>query len=587
MNFFTDSSEWQWMFEHGIDWDKILPLYYPSYPTDDGLESPEELKGYLKDILGGVGDWASGSVKEIGTQLDIEGAGIVKDGVTHRGPALSRMVKEAKDLQIFGITLPQEYGGMGLPNSVYLMSQNLLARSCMCTPTLLGFYTSLGEMLLRYCPSEVSEEYIPQIINGEISGSMNLTEPECGSDLSAMKTSALLQDDGTYLLNGQKIFITNGGGGLAFVLAKVKGDPDSLNGISMFFVKQNHPGKEGLNFTVEKTEEKMGMHGSFTTVINYDNTIGTLVGKQGEGFKYMLHLMNEARILVGIQALGGIEECLDYAEKYAKERVAFGKPISELPLMKRNLEDFGTERDAIRALIADTMSWFDIYLKLDNKKVHTLDLNQEEEKLYKEASKWTRKRTPLVKFYGTEAFTDLSKKAIQVLGGYGFIKEYPIERYHRDSFGPLLYEGTSQIQALMALKDTMKEMMGDPKKYFTGMFLNHPSTAFLNAKNEWSSQYKSVHYRYKKNLVSLIISCLKPDAWKDVFDPKKWQQEERFEELMIHAETICWALCYTETLRVLCDHANKDESRVDLFKRYHRLVEPRLEAIYKDWEIRT
>lgn len=586
MNYFSDSPEWQWMFENAIDWDTILPLYYAQYPTPDGLENKEEVISYLKEVLAGVGDWASGSVKEIGHQLDLEGAGTVKDGKTHPGPALTRMVNEATELQVFGITLPHEYGGMGLPNSVYLVSQDLLARSCMCTTTLLGFYTSLGEMLLRYCDKKEADKYIPQIIRGEISGSMNLTEPECGSDLSAMKTTATPQDDGTYLLNGQKIFITNGGGGLAFVLARVKGDPDTLDGISMFFVKQNHPGKEGLNFTVEKTEEKMGMHGSFTTVVNYENTVGTLVGKQGEGFKYMLHLMNEARILVGIQALGGIEECLDYAENYARERVAFGKPISELPLMKRNLEDFATERDAIRALIADTSSWFDIYLKLDNKKLHTGDLSEEENKLYKKASHWTRKRTPLVKFYGTEAYTELSKKAIQVLGGYGFIKEYPVERYHRDSFGPLLYEGTSQIQALMALKDTMKEVMKDPKKFFSSMVFSHPSTTLLNGANEWSSAYQAVYYKFKKNLVSLIIGCLKPEAWKDVFDPKKWQQEERFEELMIHSETICWALCYTETLRVLCDHANKDQNRSDLFKRYHRLVVPRLEAIYKDWELR-
>lgn len=587
MNYFSDAKEWQWMFDNAIDWDTILPLYYPEYPTEDGLESPEEVKSFLKDILAGVGDWAANSVKEIGEKLDREGAGEVKDGRTHRGEALTRMLNEAKELQVYGITLPQEYGGLGLPNSIYMISQNMLSRSCMCTSTLLGFYTSLGEMLLRYCPKEVSDEFIPQIIQGEISGSMNLTEPECGSDLSAMKTTAVKQEDGTYLLNGQKIFITNGGGGLAFVLAKVKGDPDTLEGISMFFVRQDHPGKEGLNFVVDKTEEKMGMHGSFTTVITYEDTIGELVGKQGEGFKYMLHLMNEARILVGIQALGGIEEALDYAEKYAAERVAFGKPLTELPLMKRNLEDFATERDAIRALIADTMSWFDIYLKLDNKIVHTgEDLTKEEKALYKEASMWTRKRTPLVKFYATEAYTDLSKKAIQVLGGYGFIKEYPVERYHRDSFGPLLYEGTSQIQALMALKDTIKYVMKDPKKFFSGMFLKHPTAAILNGDNEWSRQYKSAHYRFKKSLVSLVIGCLKPEAWKDVFDPKKWQQEERFEELMTHAETLCWALSYTETLRVLCAHANKDPERAELFKRYHRLVIPRLEAIYKDWEVR-
>ncbi len=587
MNYFDDSSEWNWMFENAIDWDKIIPLYYPSFPTEDGIQNKEELKQFLKDVLSSMGDWSANSVKEIGQLLDEHGAGTVVDGRTVPSEPLARMLNEARELSVYGITLPTEYGGMALPSSIYMMSQNMLARSCMCTSTLLGFFTSLGEMLLRYCDEETAARYIPEIIEGKISGSMNLTEPGCGSDLTMMKTSAALQEDGTYLLNGQKIFITNGGGGLAFVLAKVKGDPDSLDGISMFFVKQDQEGVEGPNFRVDKSEEKMGMHGSFTTVVSYEDTVGHLVGKQGEGFKYMLHLMNEARILVGIQALGGIEEALDYAENYAKERVAFGKPISELPLMKRNLQDFATERDAIRALIADTMSWFDIYLKLEGKKHATDDLNDEEEKLFKEASRWTRKRTPLVKFYATEAYTDLSKKAIQVLGGYGFIKEYPVERYHRDSFGPLLYEGTSQIQALMALKDTLKYVMKDPKRFFSGMFFKHPSTAILSGENHWSREYKSIHFKFKKRLMSLVVSCLKPDAWKDVFDPKMWQQEERFEDLMIHAETICWALSYTETLRVLCDHANKDKERAELFDRYANLVIPRLEAIYTDWDRRT
>lgn len=587
MNHFDDSKEWQWMFEKALDWDKILPLYYPSFPTPDGMENPEEVKQFIKDILSSLGDWSANSVNEIGHKLDQEGAGIVKDGRTIPGEALQRMLNEAAELGVFGITLPSEHGGMALPNSVYMISQCMLSRSCMCTSTLIGFYTSLGEMLLRYCDKSISDEFIPRIIEGSISGSMNLTEPGCGSDLSAMKTTAVLQENGTYLINGQKIFITNGGGGLAFVLAKVKGDPDSLDGISMFFVKQDEELKEGLNFSVDKSEEKMGMHGSFTTVVSYENTVGHLVGKQGEGFKYMLHLMNEARIVVAIQALGGIEESLAYAENYAKERVAFGRPISELPLMKRNLKDFAVERDALRALIADTMSWFDSYLCLDNKKARGEELTESEKEQLSEASMWTRKRTPLVKFYATEAYTDLTKKSIQVLGGYGFIKEYPVERYHRDSFGPLLYEGTSQIQALMALKDTLKYVMKDPKKFLSGMFFKHPSTAMINGDNKSSAVYKKIHYQFKKNLLSLLISCLKPDAWKDVFDPKKWQEEERFEELMTHAETICWALSYTETLRVLCHHANMDSTREELFNDYHILVEPKLCAIYKDWEIRT
>ncbi|MDC1174284.1 acyl-CoA dehydrogenase family protein [Bacteriovoracaceae bacterium] len=586
MNYFSDESEWQWLFKNAIDWDTILPLYYPSYPSEEGLESKEEVEDFLKEILTNTGEWAGTSLLEKGDLLDKEGAGEVRDGKTHYGPVLQQIINEAKELQVFGLLLPREYGGLETPALVYMMFLNQVARSCISSSTLIAFYTSLGDMVHRFCDQETIERLVPQVVAGDISGSMNLTEPGCGSDLSMIKTQALPQENGTYLLNGQKIFITNGGGGIQFVLAKVKGAPDTLDGISMFFVEQDIEvnGEKILNYSVDKSEEKMGMHGSFTTVISYENSVAKLVGEEGKGFKYMLHLMNEARIVVAIQSLGGIEGALGYARKYADERIQFGKPISELPLMKRNLEDFETERDALRALIADTMSWFDIYLKLDSKKVKG-DLSKEESDLFKEASIWTRKRTPLVKYYATEAYTDLSKKAIQVLGGYGFIQEYPVERYHRDSFGPLLYEGTSQIQALMALKDIIKYAMSDPKKFFSNMIFKHPTTSFLNRENEWSGDFKSTHYKFKKNLVALLVSCLRPEASK-MLDFKNWTNPDNVNALMEHAETLCQALCYMETLRVLCDHANKDSSRKALFDRYLRLVKPRLEAIYTDWDLR-
>lgn len=586
MNYYSDEKEWQWLFKNAFDWDKIIPLYYPSFPTEDGLESKEEVLQFLEEILSNTGQWCGTSLYEKAEKLDHEGAGEVRDGKTYHGETLGQIIQEAKELEIFGLALPREHGGMEIPTSVYTMILNQMARSCISSSTLVAFYASIGEMVHRFCDKETAARLVPRIISGELSGSMNLTEPGCGSDLSMIKTSAVRREDGKFLINGEKIFITNGGGGVGFVLAKIKGAPDTLDGISMFMVEQCPEGHEGLNFRVEKSEEKMGMHGSFTTVITYDNSVGTLVGEEGMGFKYMLHLMNEARIVVGIQALGGIEGALGYARKYANERIQFGKPIAELPLMKRNLEDFEAERDAIRALIADTMSWFDIYLRLDSKKWHSDDLTEEESKLLKEASLWVRKRTPLIKFYATEANTDLSKKAIQVLGGYGFIKEYPVERYHRDSFGPLLYEGTSQIQSLMALKDIIKYAISNPKKFFGNMFFKHPTSAFLNGENEWSQEFKSIHYRFKKKMLGLLIKTLKPEAGK-MLNFKNWTAPDNINDLMEHAETLCQALCYMETLRVLCSHSNKDKERVVLFNRYRKVVCPRLEAIYKDWELRS
>lgn len=585
MNYFSDEKEWLWLVDNGFDWDTILPLYYPSYPTADGFNSKEEVIQFIKELLTQTGKWSSENVLARASDLDLNGAGKVENGKTIPGPELAAFYKEASELQAFGIPLPSEYGGLGLPCASLMILLCQLSRSCLSSCTQLAFFTSIADMVHRFCDEETSHRLIPKIIAGEISGSMCLTEPGCGSDLGQIKTSATHVSANEYLLNGSKIFITNGGGGIGFVLARIKGDKSGLEGISMFMCEQETADTK-TNYIVAKNEHKMGMHGSFTCEIVYENSKATLVGEQGKGFEYMLHLMNEARIAVSMQALGGIEGSLSYAINYAKERVQFDRPLTELPLMKRNINDFQVERDAIRALLIDTISYYDIYQKLDLKKKKTNDLSKEELALYKDAWLWTRKRTPLVKYYACESYTYLSTKAIQILGGYGYMQEYPVERYHRDSFGPLLYEGTSQIQALMALKDIVKYAAKDPSKFFKTMMAKHPSMNLISATSESVKEFNSVQYKFKKQIVALLIKCLKPESIGDIFNPKAWTAESNIEELMTHAETLTQALSYMETLRVLAIHVQKDKSRSELFANYKLLIKPRLSAIYEDWELR-
>lgn len=586
MNYFSDEKEWQWMFDHGINWDKIIPLFYPSFPTEDGIESREELIAFLKELLTQTGEWAGTSVLAKAQKIDIEGAGKVIDGKTIPGETLSKFYQEATELGAFGLPLPAKFGGMGLPSLSLMILLGQLSRSCLAQCTQLAFFTSIADMVHRFCDKEDQDRIIPQIVEGKLSGSMCLTEPGSGSDLSKLKTSATPTDDGMYLLNGNKIFITNGGGGICFVLARIKGDAEGLDGISMFLCEQDL-GDGKNNYIVAKNEHKMGMHGTFTCELVFENSKAKLVGERGKGFKYMLHLMNEARIAVGIQGLGGIEGAIGYAVKYANEREQFDKPISELPLMKRNLQDFEVERDALRALLVDTISWYDIFQKLDLKKNQNGELNKEEAELYKEASMWTRKRTPLVKYYACEANVTLTQRAIQVLGGYGYMKEYPVERYHRDSFGPLLYEGTSQVQALMALKDLVKFAMKDPKTFFAGIVSRSAPANLMSDAHECEKEFNSLQFTFKTKTLALLAKCLKPGEIKEFFNLKAWMKEENVEGLMEHAETLCQAMSYLETLRVLAWHAKKDDSRKELFNDYKRLITPRLEMIYSDWSLRS
>lgn len=566
-------------------------MYYPSFPTDDGFKNKDELLAFYEELLTSTGEWAGTSLHERARQLDEAGSGKVVNGRVEVSQPLKELYEEAKKLAVFGLSTAKEYGGLELPMTVSMVAFTQMNRACSASATQIGFFTTIADMLERFCEKDLVEKFVPMIVTGEISGSMCLTEPGAGSDVGSLRTSAVKQQDGTYLLNGSKIFITNGGGGLGFVLARIKGAPDGLDGISLFFAEEMLDGKQ--NYKIAKIEEKLGLHGSMTCEVVYENTRAHLVGKEHEGFKIMLHLMNEARLAVGMQTLGGMEACLHHMRTYAETRTQFKRPLTELPLYKRNLQDYETERDAFRGLIVDTMSYYDIYQRLDMKERHTADLSEGEQKLLKRARKVVRYRAPLVKAYGAEAFTLLSQRAIQGLGGYGFMKEYDAERYHRDSFAPLLYEGTTQIQALMAMKDLVKTVMKNPRKYFGDLLYTQTIGSLIVGKNEFDRIHFEANYEFKMNLGKLLIKSMKPQMDKEnklsslekLFHVKSWQNQQGIENLMQHAETLHQALSYLETLKVLAKHAAKDDGRSDLFHRYYRLVMPRLAGIYTDWKL--
>lgn len=601
MNFYSDSSEWRYLFKNAIDWETLIPLYEPNFPTQEGFQSPEELIAFYEDLITTTGKWSAETIAPRARELDRIGGGTLVDGAVVISEPMKKTYAEVKEMDLIGLCVEKKYGGMGAPTTVGLLIFEQVCRACVSTSTQLGFFTCIADMVDRYCSAEIKDECIPQIVAGELSGSMCLTEPDSGSDVGALRTSAEKQSDGTYLINGTKCFITNGGGGLGFVLARVKGAPKGLEGISMFFVKEwipiaGSPDKKH-NYKIAKIEEKMGMHGSVTCEVVYDNSVGILVGAENEGFKMMLHLMNEARISVGLQGLGGIEACVGAALYYTATRKQFGKTLNELPLMKRNLQDWETERDALRVLMIDTLSHFDISQRLHRKKLHTGDLNETETKLYRKSSTVVRRRTPLVKYYGAEANATLSQKAIQAFGGYGFMQEYDVERLHRDSFGALLYEGTSQIQALMAMKDFVKVLTKNPAKFLQSLVTSHPLGSLMS-ESDFEKSITGVSYDFRKSVASLLMRCFKPELSvtekgfletlsqiNQVFKKEYWEEAGRFDKLMAHAETLCQALSYIETLKILAKHAKKDASRGDLYFRYLKLVKPRLDGIYSDWKV--
>ncbi|MBF0359852.1 MAG: acyl-CoA/acyl-ACP dehydrogenase [Oligoflexia bacterium] len=591
MNYYNDSSEWKYLFRNAINWEQIIPLYFKEFPTKDGLNNKEELIQFYEEMISTIADWAGNSLEKRASDLDIQGAGRVENGKTINGELLNKLYSEARELGIFGMHCSEKYGGLGLPATIVTVAHSLISRACLASSAQIGFFLSITDMIERFCSEEIKEKYLPMIVAGEISGSMCLTEPDAGSDIGSIKTTATRRkkdaNDNLYLLNGSKCFITNAGGGLGFVLARLTDAPEGLEGISLFFVEQfltDNDGNTILNYQVTKNEDKIGLHGSFTCEVVYENSIAHLVGAENKGLSIMFYLMNEARLGVGIQALGGMEASVHCMKEYATNRVQFSKPIIELPLYKKNYEELETECMAYRAFLVDTIWRYDVFQKLDMKKRSGEKLSEEEEKSLKNASAIIRKRTPLVKYYGTEAFTTISTKALQGLGGYGLMKDYPIERIHRDSFAPLLYEGTSQIQALMALKDLIKNIIKNPSFYFFKM-IGSDQIKKLKEKNSIKKRYFHLDLKFKSNLAKLLLRTLRPTSLNKLFKIKSWSDEKKIEQLMTHAETICQALSYLEILRVLAMHAEKSSSRDELFNRYCKLIIPRLSQIYTSWKI--
>ena len=576
MNYFTDSGEWRWLVKNAFDWKKITKYSQDDFTLNE-IESALEM----------VGKWSGAELAARAGLLDKEGAGTIENGKTVPGPLLSQTLSEARELGLFGLSAPTSFGGSGLPFSITILSFGLMARGCMATTCQLTFFNAIIDMFERYTSLELQQKFIPQIINGEISGSMGLTEPEAGSDLGNLKTKAVLQADGSYRLTGSKCFITNGGGGLGFTLARIEGAPAGVEGISLFLVEQeiDENGKKIANYKITKKEDKLGLSGTFTCEVVYENTKALLLGKAHEGFSYMLHLMNQSRIGVGVQAVAGMEASLGFMAEYAQTRVAFGKPIAQLPLYAHNLKQMEVERDAIRALVFDTLSHYDVYRVLSLKTAKGMELNTEEQEDYRASLKIVRKRTPLVKYYSSETNVTITAKVMQGLGSYGYSKEYPVERFHRESFGPLMYEGTSQIQALMALKDTLKELVKNPTSAMKSMLM--PASLKLNFDQDSLKQCQTLENGFQKNLTGLLFKTVSGDllsVLKKMIKGENLLNDEAIEKLMIHAESITQGLSYLETLKVLAHHANINSERLSLFQDYHKLVLPRLIGIYAIWD---
>jgi alkylation response protein AidB-like acyl-CoA dehydrogenase len=360
------------------------------------------------------------------------------------------------------LTLGSDYGGYGLPMMVNCGYLEMVARADPSLMTIIGLQAGVAQDIEKYADETLKRRYLPHFVSGEIQGCMDLTEPQAGSDLGGIVTRAT-QEGGRFFLDGEKIFITNGGAQVHLVLARdaatFEQSRGTTNGLSLLLCPVTLPDGTPNRVRVARVEKKMGIHGSPTCVIEFDHAEAFLLGKAGAGFRAMLDLMNNARLGVAAQALGIAEASYRAARDYASQRVQFGAPILEQPLVKSMLTLMAINIQAARALLYRTCALIDmadgIRRHLENEGATNGDRTALQAELEHD-TQLTRFFTPLCKYYATEISNHVTRQGIQLHGGLGYMAESPAGHYHSDSIITTIYEGTSEIQASFALKEMGK-----------------------------------------------------------------------------------------------------------------------------------
>ncbi|MGM9613223.1 MAG: acyl-CoA dehydrogenase [Butyricicoccus sp.] len=332
-------------------------------------------------------------------------------------------VEKMRKLGMMGIQFPKEVGGSGGDTICYSIAIEEASKFCGTTGCIISSHATLGAWpIFKYGTPEQKEKWLRPLVNGSKTGAFGLTEPNAGTDSAAQQTTAVRQEDGTWLLNGSKVFITGGGIADTYVIFAMTDKSKGNKGISAFIVD-----KDDAGFKIGKIEHKMGIRGSQTSELIFEDVVlpaDRLLGKENGGFKIAMTTLDGGRIGIASQALGIAQGALDQAVKYMKERVQFGKTIDKFQGLQWMVADMATKIEAARLLVRRAA------FNKDNGLPYT-------------------KEAAMAKLFAAETAMEVTTKCVQIYGGYGYIREYPMERMMRDAKITEIYEGTSQVQRMV------------------------------------------------------------------------------------------------------------------------------------------
>ncbi|NRB33392.1 MAG: acyl-CoA dehydrogenase C-terminal domain-containing protein [Rhodobacteraceae bacterium] len=422
--------------------------------TEAGVPGYDELEAdFTSAVLEEAGKIAGEVLQPINATGDAEGC-TFENGVVRTPTGFKDAFEQVKEGGWTGLDMPEQYGGQNMPAVLGTAVGEYFSAANQAFTMYQGLTHGAASAILAHGSDQQKDTYLPKMVSCEWTGTMNLTEPHCGTDLGMMRTKAEPQADGSYKISGQKIFISSGDHDMAdniihLVLAKIVGGPEGIKGVSLFIVPKVHVNEDGSlgarnGVSVGKIEEKMGIHGNSTCVMNYDEATGYLLGEEHKGMRAMFTMMNEARLGVGMQGLAQADAAYQNALDYAKDRLQGrdvtgvknpdgpADPLIVHPDVRRALMDQKSFAEAARAFILWGATMLD--------KAH----RQSD----KDADGLISLLTPVIKGFLTDQGYDMTIKAQQVYGGHGYIEEWGMSQFTRDARIAMIYEGANGVQAL-------------------------------------------------------------------------------------------------------------------------------------------
>jgi len=540
-NFFTENSDLLFQFDQ-LNIQQIVSIMEKDYSEIDEYNyAPRDYQDAIdnyRKVLEIVGDITGNIIAQNAADVDITG-NTLEDGKVTYSKGTQEALEQLSQAELMGFTLPRKYGGLNFPTTLYIMAIEMVSRADASLMNLFGLQ-DIAETINKFGSEEQREEYLPQFADGSATGAMALTEPDAGSDLQAVKLQAYQDEEGNWFLRGVKRFITNGNGEILLVLARSEAGTKDGRGLSMFACYG------GETVTVRRIEHKLGINGSPTCELQFNDTPASLIGKRKFGLiKYVMDLMNGARLGVSAQALGISQAAYEEALSYAKARQQFGQAIYNIPVVTNMLIDMRVTLESNRSLIYATAKVVDLRDRLDHQiqhlKAEGKDFQAESQQL-KENIRLAALLTPLTKYVLTESSNEITYNSLQIHGGAGYMKEFSVERLARDARITNIYEGTSQLQIVAATGGVINDILHD----------------YLEEKAKKS--YKGTLSKLADYLIEIREIFL--DSLKYVVDKK----DKYFQEIAAKELVDMYSYLYVGYL--LMDEAEIDSRKVFIANRY-------------------